>query len=236
MMNKLVLRQIAPEYQGKWLVDDLKEMEGFAIYGNSDFIEIDTLDSYGLFDESKMTAFENLIEDFENYIDYNDDDSEEYMKSIEYYIHTKLTDEKMLAIKKTIIEYIENEFDVDYEEMIIKIIEIIDGRKLEKTTIRGCCQREWQEMIYDPEMVDPREIEAYYFNTGSEWEIGHIGYKDDEEIDFETAELDFGTQYTTEWSTDNIKKEFAEWYNIDEKDVIMLEFDGWKKTAHYKRV
>lgn len=234
MTDKLVLRQVAPEYQGEFLIDDLKGMEGFTIYGNREFIGIDRLDTYGLLDGGSMTGLEDLLEDFENYIDYNDEDSEEFMKSIEYYICTELTDEKMLAIKNIIIESIESEFDLDYEETIMKIIEIIDGRKLEKTTIRGYCQGDWQEMIYDPEMVDPQVIESYYFNMGSEWEIGYIEYEDDEEIDFETVDLDYGTQYTTEWSDDEIRKQFAEWYNIDEKDVVMLEHDGYKMIPKYK--
>ncbi len=233
MMKKLVCRQVAPENQGEWLIDDLKGMEGFAIYGNRDFIDIDRLNTYGLFDESRMTGLEALLEDFENIMDYNEENpEEEFMESIEYYIDTELTDEKKIAIMDIIIESIESKSDIDYEEAIMKIIEVIDGRKLEVTMIHGCCQRDWQYMIYDTEMVDPQMVESYYFNKGSEWEVGYVKYEDNEEVDFETVELD-DYQYTTEWSTVKIRKEFEECYGIDEKDVVMLEFDGYIKTPKY---
>lgn len=235
MMDKLVLRQVVPEYQGDWLLDDLRDMEGFMIYGNRDFIGIDVLNTYGLTDGGEMTGLETLVEDFENVMDYNEENpEEEFLEVIEYYIRTELTEEKMLAIRDIITESMESELDMDYEEMLIKIIEIIDGRKLERITICGYCQGDWQEMLYDPEKVDPREVETYYFNKGREWEIGHVEHEDDEEINFETVDLDFGTQYTLEWSDEEIRKQFAEWYDIDEKDVVMLGYDGYKIVPKYK--
>lgn len=235
MISKLVLRQVPPEYQGDWLLDDLKAMEGFMIYGNRDFIGIDVLNTYGLTDGGDITGLENLIEDFDNAMNYNEEAFEDDWRDIlRYYVRTELDDEKMLAIKEAILKYFDMGWsDDNLIETLVKIIKIIDGRKLETTVIRGCCQREWQDMLYDPELVDPREVEAYYFNTGTEWEIGHVEYEDDEEVDFETVDLDFGTQYTLEWSDDEIRKQFAEWYGMDKKDVVMLEFDGYIETPKY---
>lgn len=244
MMNKLVLRQVPPERQGEWLIDELRAMEGFAIYGNRDFKGIDNLNTYGLFEDGKFTNFENMLEDYEyvekGYESYEDLESELDQVTADY-INTKLTGEQIKAIRNVITEDFEGCWTFDYywtderfTECITKIIYIIDGRKLELDTIRGGIQGDWQSIIYDPEMVDIQEIEAYYFNTGTEWEVGYVEYEDDETIDFETVELDFGTQYTTEWSCDEIKKQFDDCYNIYEEDVIMLGFDGYVKTPKYK--
>ena len=238
MNSKLVLRQVPPEYQGEWLLEDLKAMEGFIIHGNREFISIDVLNTYGLTDGGDMIGLENLIEDFDNAMNYNEETFEDDWRDIlKYYVRTELDDEKMLAIKEAILEYFDMEWsDDNLIETLIKIIKIIDGRKLETIEIHGCCQREWQDVLYDPELVGPQLIEGYYFNTGTEWEIGHVEYEDDEEVDFETVELDFGFHYTLEWSDDRIRKEFADCYHIDEEDIIMLEFDGYIKVPRYKIV
>lgn len=245
MMNKLVLRQVPPERQGEWLIDELRAMEGFAIYGNRDFKGIDNLNTYGLFEDGKFTNFENMLEDYEyvekGYESYEDLESELDQVTADY-INTKLTGEQIKAIRNVITEDFEGCWTFDYywtderfTECITKIIYIVDGRKLELDTIRGYSQGEWQYVIYDPEVIDIDTIESYYFNTGTEWEVAEVDDEEVNEEDLESIDTDCSF-YSTEWGYDDTKEELASAFGYDKEDVIMLEFDGWKKTAHYKRV
>ena len=58
MNSKLVLRQVPPELQGEWLLENLRAMEGFMIYGNRDFYGIDTLNTYDLTGDGEMNGIE----------------------------------------------------------------------------------------------------------------------------------------------------------------------------------
>ena len=220
-------------------------MEGFAIYGNRNFYGVDTLNTYGLFEDGKFTNFENMLEDYEyvekGYESYEDLESELDQVTADY-INTKLTGEQIKAIRNVITEDFEGCWTFDYywtderfAKCITKIIYIIDGRKLEFETIRGYSQGDWQYAIYDPEIADIDTIEAYYFNTGTEWAVADIDDEEVNEEDFDGIDYDC-SYYSTEWGYDDTKEELASAFGYDKEDVIMLEFDGWKKTAHYKRV
>lgn len=84
-------------------------------------------------------------------------------------------------------------------------------------------------------MIDIDTIESYYFNTGTEWEVAEVDDEEVNEEDLESIDTDCSF-YSTEWGYDDTKEELASAFGYDKEDVIMLEFDGWKKTAHYKRV
>ena len=117
MMEKLVCKQVAPELQGVFTFEDLKELEGFAVYGNRDFKGIDNLNTYGLFEDGKFTNFENMLEDYEyvekGYESYEDLESELDQVTADY-INTKLTGEQIKAIRNVITEDFEGCWTFDY--------------------------------------------------------------------------------------------------------------------------
>ena len=241
MNDKLVLRRVAPEYQGQWLIDDLRAMEGFIIVPCRGYIGMVNMETHGLMDDNFRTeTLDFMIQEYGDFIDGEETWYGPYESTKELIcdnLNMELSDEQVAKIEKAINEY----YDYDgkkkltiEEELLAGILGAIDGKLYEVDEIRGYSQGEFAVLIYDTEMVDPREIEAYYFNMGTEWEIGHVEYEDDKEIDFETVDLDFGTQYTLEWSDDEIRKEFADCYHIDEEDVVMLGYDGYEIVPKYK--
>ena len=241
-MKKLVCKQVPPEFQGEYTIEVLKDMEGFAIYGNKYFMGIDRLNTYGLFEDGKFTNFEDMLEDYEyvedGYKMFENEESELDQVIIDY-INTELTDNQIQAIRNVIKFDFEGYYsDESYMECIAKIVYIIDGRKLELDTIRGSVQGDWQNVIYDPEKIDIGTIEAYYFNTGTEWEVLEVDSEDiSEDISKENIEgIDFdGLFYSAEWHSTYTKEDLSNSFGYDLENVFLFEFDGWNRSARYKQ-
>lgn len=113
-------------------------------------------------------------------------------------------------------------------DILCAALEIVTGRKYENATIRGCCQGEWQDIIYPAEYgaewLDYFETE--YFNTGAEWRINENDPDGDENY----------YMYTHAWNNDGIRAEIAAAVGSAPEDVILQVFDGWTKTAKYQEV
>lgn len=106
-------------------------------------------------------------------------------------------------------------------------LSLITGREYKAAQIRGCCQREWNNILYPAdygrEWLEYFEIE--YFNTGAEWSIN------EDEPD------DCGEYfYTHEWNEDGQRAEIAAALGVDPADVVLYVFDGYEKTPKYKEV
>lgn len=100
---------------------------------------------------------------------------------------------------------------------------IVTGHEYAAGTIRGCCQGDWQEIIYPAEYGREwlETFEAEYFNTGSEWCI-----KENED--------DPGYyQYCTGWNNDLIRAEIASAAGVTPENVILYSFTGWSRSAEY---
>lgn len=105
---------------------------------------------------------------------------------------------------------------------ITAMLDAITGGDWKNGTIRGCCQGDWQHIIYnanDWSRADIDILETEYFNTGAEWIID-----DDYSI------------YTHAWSDDGIRAEIAAAAGVDPGDVILYTFTGWSKTPEYMEV
>lgn len=117
--------------------------------------------------------------------------------------------------------------DID-DDAITAALELITGRKYECAEIRGCCQGDWNNIIYPSEYG--REwleyFETEYFNTGTEWRI----CEDDPDSD------DAYYYYTHEWSEDGQRAEIAAAAGVDPADVVFYVFDHWERTPIYKEV
>ena len=110
--------------------------------------------------------------------------------------------------------------------ILCRVLELITGREWESGTLHGCCQGDWQDIIYPAEYGREwlEAFEAEYFNTGSEWCV-----KENED--------DPGYyQYCTGWNDDLIRAEIASAAGCDPCDVVLFKFTGWSRSASYEEV
>lgn len=117
---------------------------------------------------------------------------------------------------------------IDDENATTAALELVTGRKYDAGTIRGCCQGDWQEIIYPAEYGAEwlRDFETEYFNTGAEWRISENDPENDDNY----------YMYTHSWSDDGIRAEIAAAAGVDPGDVILYTFSGWTRSATYTEV
>ena len=114
------------------------------------------------------------------------------------------------------------------DDAIITALELITGDKYENATIRGCCQGDWNNIIYPAEYgrewLENFEIE--YFNTGDEWQISEGSPDADDCYYF----------YSHAWNDDGKRAEIADAAGVDPVDVVLYVFTGYSKIAEYRTV
>ena len=114
------------------------------------------------------------------------------------------------------------------DDAITAALELITGNEYECATIRGCCQGDWNNIIYPAEYgrewLENFEIE--YFNTGDEWQISE-GIPDGDDCYY---------FYSHAWNEDGIRAEIAAAAGGDPDDVILYVITGYTRTPEYKTV
>lgn len=107
-------------------------------------------------------------------------------------------------------------------------LEFITGDEYESATIRGCCQGDWNNIIYPAKYGDEwlYNFEIEYFNTGAEWRISEGDPDGDECYYF----------YSHAWNDDGIRAEIADAAGVDPADVVLYVFDGYTQTPEYRTV
>lgn len=225
MSEKLYARQISPEFQeSPLMLGDEFMMEGVIITGNRDYMDY-TTDEY----DSYMKNIDNVCYEADN-MDYNG------YKNISEIINEyfpkpngKKYSTQEIHRWKNIIN---GEKYPDDDENIIEALTLMTGNVWETTTIRGCCQGDWQGVFYDTSKVDSSDIEILeceYFNTGSEWIVD-----DDEEFDGENPETISGcTIYCHGWRDEDIKQEIADAFNYDVNNVALYQISGEHRHTSY---
>lgn len=130
-------------------------------------------------------------------------------------------EEELLDIIKQ--EYIDEDVLCDYEPL--EMLEKVTGKKWGKTTIRGCCQGDWQTLYYAVDEVRDecvRIVEAYYFGEIDEFAVY---YGDDEEC----PEWAIVPRYV---STEG-KRAICEHVGVNPEETTVLIDDGYKKVYQY---
>ena len=109
-------------------------------------------------------------------------------------------------------------------DILCAVLEVITGREWWARSIHGCCQGDWQHVIYPAEYgwewLDA--FQAEYFNIGTEWTIDPDG--------------EAYSVYVTGWTDDDARQEIADAAGVDPSDVILLKFIGWSRSASYEEV
>ena len=114
------------------------------------------------------------------------------------------------------------------DDAITTALELITGDEYDAATIRGCCQGDWNNIIYPAEYgrewLENFEIE--YFNTGDEWQINEGIPDSDDGYYF----------YSHSWNEDGIRAEIAAAAGVDPEDVMLYIFTGYTRTPEYRLV
>jgi hypothetical protein len=113
----------------------------------------------------------------------------------------------------------------DEKSVLCDVLELITGDAWEYSTLRGCCQGDWQEIIYPAKYGAEwlEQFETEYFNTGAEWRISENDPESDDNYYF----------YSHSWNDDGIRAEIAAAAGVDPGDVILYTFTGWIRTPEY---
>jgi hypothetical protein len=218
---KIYAKQVPPEYQESPLfLGDEFWPENVFVFGNRDFNQhADTLNEL-------RTALENIVEVFDDM-----QQGQGWTNDLAYAFRCELPEEyrreysrpERLKMVELANEYC---FAKSYEEndVLCKVLELITGKTWDNSTIRGCCQGDWQEIIFPAEYGREwlEHFETEYFNTGSEWIIDPDG--------------DNISVYAHEWNNEGIKKELAAAVGVEPENIILQAFSGWTKTAAYTEV
>ena len=121
----------------------------------------------------------------------------------------------------------------DENDILCDALELITGEKWANGTIRGCCQGDWQEIIYPAEYGREwlQSFETEYFNTGTEW-ISH----DEDYTPEDPEEISGYSVYCLGWNEDLIRAEIAEFSGARPEDITLYSFSGWCRSASYTEV
>lgn len=249
MKKYYVAKQIAPEYQQspmfKWNeFENFETWEDVSFFGNHDLMErkIPAMESFLNYIDDACSAYEELemtksvFESIPEIVKYMFTDN-----ANGYCVSDEVAENPLW---KRILEDWPN---ADYNEertLICLALEAMTGMEYDWFNIHGCCQGEWQVIYIPTKFKEDREmIEAEYFNTGEEYSIFEepVYLEDDEEKSpeeiLEIAENEDSLAYSLYcygWSKEMILNQISKSIGCAEKDILLFEFDGYKKTPLYK--
>lgn len=246
-MGKIYARQCDPEYQDSTLYCDFENYENIIISGNKYYKDYVAEDISDILTELDSGELAELVEAFNCY----GKNASNYAWTLGYNNVSQLINDRLprcggkyttrqIHELRDLIPSYYNELCGDKSrQMLLRILELITGDKWAEHTIKGCCQGDWQDVLYDCARYDRDDIkvlECLYFNTGTEWTVMEDYDGDEAEIDPEDI-IGFG-MYTVSWSDENIKREIADACggDIDPSDVVLFEWSGYRRTATYKIV
>lgn len=216
---KIYAKQVPPEYQESPLFIGDCWPENVFVFGNRHY-----------------TAHAERLEDIKQALCdvYDVCQGWSYIKKLEYIIpkrddgreYTRAERLQLVRLAKNYQEYSYNSSDEN--ALLCDALELITGQKYDFSTIRGCCQGDWQEIIYPAEYgrewLDAFERE--YFNTGAEWRISENDPESDDNYYF----------YSHSWNDDGIREEIAAAAGVEPGAVVLYQFTGWSRSPEYKEV
>lgn len=226
---KVYAKQVPPEYQesplffGDW-------PENVFVFGNDRFT-----DHAGRLENIRrgLEAIADTLEDMQRGAAYTNNLHAAIWYELPRDNGTGYTRAERLKILDLAREYCYTLNFTTEKETLCAALELITGQEWNYDTIRGCCQGDWQNIIY-PAAYGPDWLEAFeteYFNTGSEWTI-----HDDETPPERPEDITGYNVYCLGWSPEKIRAEIAEFANTSPENVVLYEFSGWSRNAEYLEV
>lgn len=221
MSRKIYARQVNPAYSGYFIGDIFEYDEAFqniTVFGNRDL--------YG----RKTEVFERVYEvlrsgDLAEALENVGDEYSWYKTATEAINdYLRREDGKPYSAKdihtlKRLVEEFQTCRSEKENSIICEVLSLITREEYDWTTIRGCCQSEWNEVFYPADeysIEDIRTFETYYFNTGSEWII-----HDSEDEPENPEDIDGYSYYCTSY---NEREEIAREAGVKPEDVVLYEY------------
>lgn len=177
---KIEVKQVPPEAQESyWMIDG--EPDSIVLFGNRDYSE-----HWGKWGDISRD-YENLVETFnEDFTSKGEPIEEGFFTSLEelteYYLSPygyKYRPEDEETWKSLFL----NDDCYNKEVWVPVVLNLIERKPYRFSVLRGDCQSDWQYIVFSPDDYPSenaiREMEAEYFNTGSEW---HVDLIEDEEL------------------------------------------------------
>lgn len=134
-------------------------------------------------------------------------------------------------LSKDLYSKIEELFDKCsyYEQILLDVIKLLNPKKeFETTCIRGCVQREWQNVIYEKDAFDTEILADFYFGKITEFSL-----LEDDEYENTIFVADSQVPY----KTDDLKKFARELFEISEDEDVRIETsDGYVRVKQWKDV
>ena len=124
-------------------------------------------------------------------------------------------------IRDLVVKYHEAVRTYEEEDIICRLMTIVSGRKYDHTQITGCCQGDYQEVYYPADEYSREaleEIEAEYFNTGTEFCV-----HDEDTIPEDGDEVNGYWDYTGDY---NVRRGIANNLGCNENEVFIYNYDG----------
>jgi tetratricopeptide (TPR) repeat protein len=225
---KIYAKQVPPEYQESPLfLGDEFWPAGIILDGNRDY-NSHTTDLYDriiqCYDEAAR-EIENL--DLKNgYAAYGNatEAINDYFPALEYREKPYNTRD-IHRIREALRMY--GTTDYYNGRYVTAMLDAITGGDWRNGTIRGCCQGDWQHVIYDANRWSRAELDVFeteYFNTGSEWIVHDENTEPDGPEDISGFSV-----YCHGWRTEDIKMEIAEAYGATDAEVILYQHTGYTR-------
>lgn len=119
------------------------------------------------------------------------------------------------------------------KQVICDMLDLLTGNKYDYSTIRGCCQSDWQYIFYPSKLGDEfvKVFETEYFNLGSEWIVCESDGDTEDDVDSFSCYL-----MSSGYDEKETKQELSEITGTDPSDIVLYRFTGWKRTAEYEAV
>ncbi len=232
---KIYAKQVPPEYQESPLfLGDEFWPDGIILDGNRDYNSHTT----ELYDRI-LQAYDDAAEEIENldlrngYAAYTNatEAINDYFPALEYREKPYNTRD-IHRIREALRMY--GTADYYNGRYITAMLDAITGGDWKNGTIRGCCQGEWQHIIYDANRWSRTDIDIFeteYFNTGTEWII-HDGNADPDGPE----DIDGYSIYCHGWRLEDIKLEIADAAGNPGAEVILYQHTGYKKLSTWEAV
>ena len=229
MENKRIYaRQVPPEYQESPLQLCDEWPENVYVFGNRQFTER----TEGL--QKIRDGLQDIADEWEAM-----QAGRPYTDSLQAAITNVLpkdsgegyTRAERLEMVKLSAEYMQAYSWSDAEiNILCRVLKIVRGEEYEHAEIRGCCQGDWQNIIYPASYGDTFRdaFEAEYFNTGKEWII--------HDCDDAPEDPDGINGYAMYCYSSDPRAEIAAETWTDPADVILYEFGGYTRRAEWKVV
>lgn len=177
---KIEVTQVPPEAQESyWMIDG--EPDNIILFGNKDYSE-----HWGKWGDISRD-YENCIDSFnEDFTSKGEPIEEGFFTSLEelteYYLSPygyKYRPEDEETWKSLFL----NDDCYNKEVWVPVVLNLIERKPYRFSVLRGDCQSDWQYIVFSPDDYPSenaiREMEAEYFNTGSEW---HVELIEDEQL------------------------------------------------------